>query len=151
MVTDRIRNAKLYYGLGADIEKALLFLSETPFSPDLHGNHAIDGDRIYYLVRDMHLKLPEEAEFEGHRKYIDIHYVADGHEVISWGGISDFNELRYDEAKDKADYSGTGTDVLLQKGSFMICYPEDIHKPCVSPDGEKGSLLKVVVKILISE
>lgn len=49
MVTDNIKNADLYYGMGERIKKALEFLKETDFSKMEPGKYEIDGSNVYAL------------------------------------------------------------------------------------------------------
>ncbi len=54
----------------------------------------------------------------------------------------------YDENKDIQFLNGDGKFVTLEKNSFVIMYPSDVHMPGISVKGSK-EVIKVVVKVKI--
>ena len=91
----------------------------------------------------------DDANYEAHRKYADIQYIISGSEKI---GVTDYKTcstvIAYDEANDIEFLSGTGNDVVLKEGEFVILYPEDAHKPSISIN-ESTQVRKAVVKVLL--
>lgn len=67
---------------------------------------------------------------EGHLRYIDIHVVLDGEEVVA---VSDTTMLTEIERKEDEDYIGFQGELqslnILRPGDVLICFPEDAHSP----------------------
>ena len=69
------------------------------------------------------------SKFENHQKYIDIHYILKGHEVI---GLTDLatltSNMEYDDENDYQLYKGKIEDkVNLHQGEFLILFPNEAH------------------------
>ena len=69
------------------LQKALDFLRkvEGQLLPD--GRIDIDGNNVYALMQSYETVAAGEPVFEGHRKYLDVQYIAAGEEVIGWAWI----------------------------------------------------------------
>lgn len=146
MVVDDIRNASLYYALSPGIEKGLRFLESSDFSQIPAGRQEL-GDGVYAMVTDYVTIPREKKHFEAHRKYIDIHYVARGAEVIGYAKVEALHVVeKYDPVKDAAFLEGPCSFVTEQPGTFMIVFPGDAHIPGC-PAGSPNAVHKVVVKI----
>lgn len=128
--------------------RGLDFLFNTNFNDLSDGRYELDGGD-YVNVQSYLTK--SDADFEAHRRYIDIQYIIEGEEKI---GVCDYGTcsmtIPYDEAKDIEFLSGDGEFYRLKKGEFMILYPEDAHKPSISLDNSSPSdVRKAVVKVKI--
>jgi biofilm protein TabA len=124
MITDQLSRAEKYYDMHPAFKKAFKFLLESDLSKLPLGRNDIDGDKMFCLVSQGPGRTRNEAKLEAHRKYIDIHYIAD-------------NDIEF--FKDKPQ-----TWTKVPAGSFAIFFPQDAHAPMVS-DSE---IHKVVLKIL---
>jgi len=146
MIIDHIRNKNTYHGLGAGITVALEYLAGTDFSKVEIGRHDL-SDGLYAMVQTYETKSREEKQWEAHRKYIDVQFVASGAELI---GYSDITELQptteYDTQGDCILLDGEGDFLRLSSGTFSILYPQDAHMPGVMA-GVRGNVRKVVVKV----
>jgi YhcH/YjgK/YiaL family protein len=70
------------------LEPAFEFLEQASNRELPAGKHPIDGDRFFAIVVRADSRSPETAEFEAHRKYIDIQYLVSGRETIGrWSRI----------------------------------------------------------------
>ena len=90
--------------------------------------------------------------YEAHRKYIDVHYIVSGIEVIATADPSALAEVTpYSEEKDIAFYSGKEDGrYYLSSGQFMVCYPSDAHKVAIAL-GQPAPVNKIVFKIKVEE
>ena len=145
MIKDRLENAKIYYGLSEKIKKGFNWLINTDFTQIQDGRYEID-ERLYANVQTYDTK--EDALFEAHREYIDIQYIIEGEEKI---GIVNYNncksEIPYDKVKDIEFLDSTdGEWISLNKGEFIMLYPQDAHKPSINLH-KKTNVRKVVVKV----
>jgi YhcH/YjgK/YiaL family protein len=148
MIFDRIENAELYYGISEGIEKGLRFLRETDLNSLELGRHELDGDRLFILVQEYEPKDLKDAEFEFHKRYIDIQYICKGKELMAYSPLDKLTVTKeYDEVKDVAKLKGTGSFCLAEENSFLVFFPHDGHMPGVAAE-EKVPVRKIVVKIL---
>lgn len=127
--------------------KGFEYLNNTDWESIKDGKYEIDGENLYVNIQTY--KTKSEADFEAHRKYVDIQYIISGKENI---GVVDYlactTTVPYDEAKDIEFLRGSGRYITLNKGEFLVLYPEDAHKPSISINPEKPTnVRKAVVKV----
>ena len=147
MITDRLDNAATYRGLGKRMSAALRFLKRTDFSRVAPGRHEIDGANIYVLVQNYETKPREQGRWEAHRRYIDVHYMAEGAERIGFANVQDLKAAgEYCRKDDYVLFEGEGNSLVLREGCFAIFYPQDAHMPCLAVGGPEP-VLKIVVKV----
>ena len=149
MITDNIKNAGLYFGMGERIKKALVFLQETDFSKMEPGRCEIDGSSLYALIQKYDTKPVTEGKWEAHRKYIDIQYVAEGMEQMGYAYAGSLEVTKeYDPEGDYLLLQGNGSMVVCSSGTFSIFGPEDAHMPCIAVSAPMP-VRKVVVKVRV--
>lgn len=152
MIFDKLENANRYSALHPRFEKAFSFLQDTNLGELSNGRHEISGDEIYASVQEYMTKAPNDADFEAHRKYIDVQLVIKGEERLGVAEIAGFKpNTFYDAGKDIVFGTVPAENesyFVLSENEFVIFYPEDAHKPSLSPNGESLSVKKIVVKIL---
>jgi YhcH/YjgK/YiaL family protein len=152
MIFDTIQNAKEYYSAHPLFDKAFAFLCQSDLSLLNPGKYPIDGDRLFAKVFVYQTKTEHEAKFEGHRRYIDIQYVLEGQEVMSYCPLSQSIETEpYDEGNDIAYFNATNPSYLdVQPGQFAIFFPEDIHKAGFDTD-PSHRVTKILIKVAVEE
>ena len=135
------------------LEKAFSFLKEQDFTQMLDGVYEIEGDKVYAMVQSFHVQEPIDAEFETHRKYIDIQYVISGKLDLL---VTDYGKLKpksvYDEKNDVVFYerSSCYSRIVLYPGESLLLYPEDAHRMVCFPENtECMDIRKCVIKVLI--
>jgi len=131
------------------LRKALAFLVDLPDRPLPDGRVEIDGDEVYALVQSYETQSGDWL-FEGHRRYLDIQYVAAGEEVIGWAHLDRASVTEaYDPAKDAwlgIVPAAEITPVRLAAGQLAVLYPSDAHAPRHSA-GAPMAVKKIVVKV----
>jgi YhcH/YjgK/YiaL family protein len=149
MILDSLPLWRRYAALNPRLARGFEFLEKLPSDPAV-GRHEIDGDSVYALVQRYHTRPVEQMQFEAHRRYIDIQYLASGCEVIQWAPLASLAAATkpYDAVTDAALYATTPgmTPMQLQAGQFAILFPDDAHAPCCAW-GDLAEVLKVVVKV----
>jgi len=151
MVFDKLENAKRYYNYSEGVKVALEWLQEhaealITMEP---GRVDIDGDNVYALILDRPCNPDYDAYFEGHRKYLDIHYVADGEELMGWGQRCEMEEFEYNPevpGEHSKHVRDKGIFFLMRKGDFCLTDYEDIHAPSTYYP-ESPFLRKICVKV----
>lgn len=132
-------------------DKAFAFLKDNDLSGLEVRRYDIDGDNVYAPVSEYLTKNEEDANYEAHRKYIDIQYVVSGKELIGVAPISRKKDVitAYDPVKDIEFMTVNGSeDHLALPDKFFIFFPDDIHRPGIK-DVESSPVRKVVVKVKI--
>jgi YhcH/YjgK/YiaL family protein len=149
MILDSLPLWRRYAALNPRLARGFEFLEKFPSDPAV-GRHEIDGDAVYALVQRYHTRPVEQMQFEAHRRYIDIQYLASGCEVIQWAPLASLAAATkpYDAVTDAALYATTPgmAPMQLQVGQFAILFPDDAHAPCCAW-GDPAEVLKVVVKV----
>ena len=149
MIKDKLENAKIYYSISENLAKGFEWLLSTDLENIANGRYEIDGDKVYASVQDYETKA--DANYESHRKYIDIQYLVSGVEQI---GVTDLSNCKtciaYDDERDLEFYDITVDEefIELKSGQFMVLYPHYDHKPSITKD-VKTLVKKIVVKVAI--
>jgi YhcH/YjgK/YiaL family protein len=132
-------------------EKAFTYLKNTDLSKLETGRYDIDGDNLYASVMEYTTKNEDEANFEAHRKYIDIQYMISGKEIMNIAPLETVTEVlvSYDALKD-IEFMKVKNIVGFKADStkFFLFFPGDAHRPGMK-DGDKEAIRKIVIKVKI--
>lgn len=131
--------------------KAFLFLKDHDLTKMEPKRYDIDGDNLYAPLSEYYTKKEEGANYESHRKYIDIQYVVSGKELIGIAKSDDIKEViqAYDANKDIMFISVNNIkNYKADPGRFFVFFPTDLHRPGLR-DGDSTLVRKVVVKVKI--
>lgn len=146
MILDDLTNYKRYVNNHPLFNKAFDYLLNTNFNKLENGKHEIESDNLFAIISRNGDSLNSDCKMESHRKYLDIHFAAQGFDTIGWksivdclGSIGTFNEADDYILYNEEDY----LRFVLSENKFLIVYPEDVHAPLLETKG----LLKVVVKV----
>lgn len=152
MVIDNIKNARLYYGMGKEIEAALRYIERADLRGIEIGRHDIHGDACYALVQEYETKSP--GDWEAHREYTDVQFIVSGEELMGYANLDTMNGMNitseYDETKDVMKFKGDGDFLRCGEGTFAIFTPRDAHMPQIA-NGDPQMVRKVVVKLLADQ
>lgn len=148
MIIDSIRNAGLYAG-GNKLSRALQYLAKTDFTKMPPGKVEIDGPALFALIQTPATRAREGAQFEAHRRYIDVQYIVEGTEVMGYAPLSALSTVvPYSPETDAEMLAGKGDFITVRAGFFVVFYPEDAHMPCLDC-GQSKPLRKVVIKMTV--
>lgn len=149
MIIDLLTNSKLYSEIHPRITRALKYLAETDFNLMSLGKYEVEGTDIFAIVNEYETKDVADCVWEAHRKYIDIHHILRGSELIGTTLLT--NQLptkEYDGENDYCLFEGGESKQVLHTGMFAIFYPHDIHSTSHHPNS-KTFVRKVVMKVLL--
>ena len=149
MIYTRRAGLPRYKGILSSLDTAITFLADADLSKLAMGRNDVDGEQVY-INRFDYTTMPEnEAAWEGHKYYADIHVVLDGEEKI---GVTDASLLKagaYDEAGDFIPYEGPVESwVTMRPGDILVVFPEDVHKVKVQLHGA-SQVKKAVFKVRV--
>jgi YhcH/YjgK/YiaL family protein len=132
-------------------EKAFTFIKNSDLSKLAAGRYDIDGDNLYASVMEYTTKNEDAADFEAHRKYIDIQYMISGKEIMNIAPLETVTEvlIPYDPAKDIEFMRVKAiTGYKADSTNFFLFFPGDAHRPGMK-DGDNAAIRKIVIKVKI--
>ncbi len=147
MIFDQLKNAAMYENVKDGFAKGFAFIQEAEEKSLPAGRYDIDGDRVYAMIQEYETH-GNIGQFEAHRDYIDIQYIASGEEYMEYAPLHDCTEtVAYtpDIAFYKADAK---VKMVFCAGDFGIFFPHDAHNPGVWV-GEVGKVRKIVIKVRV--
>jgi YhcH/YjgK/YiaL family protein len=152
MIVQTLEKALAQAALSPAMKKGLEWLVANGAKDLPVGRVEIDGDQCFALVQAYDSKTGD-LFFEGHKKYIDLQFVAAGAEALGWALTKDAEITRpYVDERDM--WLGTVpadkyTMVAMPAGQVAILYPEDAHAP-MRAAGAPMPIKKIVVKVAVN-
>jgi len=139
--------ARQYKAHTAWWDTAFLFLKSHDLVNLPNGKYLLAGDSVYVAVTEGPLKEFDQTKWEGHRKYIDVQYVARGKEKIGVAPVASATVVNpYNAEKDVANFTAGGKFYIAEPSHFFIFFPQDAHRPSIKVDD--GTEKKIVVKVM---
>lgn len=149
MIYDDIKNIGKYRGQSVWLDKAINFLEKTDLKSLPIGRTEIAGDKVFLNVMEAEAKKEEKIKFEVHKKYMDIQIDIEGKESIGIGfEIERVIETYREEIDLEIVDCIESVRCNLGKERFIICMPEEPHKPGIAT-GENIYLKKCVFKVAV--
>ena len=85
MIYAELKNIKTYKGISKNLDKAIDFIVGKKYLNANFGKNIIDGDAVYFNCPEKPITRENtNLDLEYHKKYIDIHIVLEGEEVIAY-------------------------------------------------------------------
>ena len=151
MIVDRMERFGQYSRNVPEIYEVMRFVEKVKKENIPVGKYPLENG--FVLVQEGTTRPYEEADFEVHRKYIDIQVLVSGMEYVEYADITDLNtKVAFDEEKDLELMEGIGSKIQIKPDTFYILYPADGHKPCChenAPTKYKKVLAKIRIDKLI--
>lgn len=148
MIVNHISHYDFYKGINEKFDKAFEYIQNKNLDHLEPGFYELEGEELFLNVVEYETKNKDERVWESHKKYIDIQIILEGKEFIGY-------EL-FDRMKVKEDYNeqddiyflegNLQSMVKLQKGDFIICYPQDAHMAGIMVTGQE-KVKKAVFKV----
>ncbi|WP_292010862.1 YhcH/YjgK/YiaL family protein [Chryseobacterium sp.] len=142
MIYDKLENIKKY---NFDFDFILKNLDTHNFIP---GRSDIDSDNQFVIGLEYETKNEEDAIWEAHRKYLDIHVVLEGKEFVHISDIKNMTSTKEYEPDYELFEGPKEHIILLEPGTFLVLFPNEVHKTSVHT-GNKNLIRKKVFKSLI--
>lgn len=132
-----------------DIEICTSFIANNIVEELPCGIYELDGMRVYANVMSYQTKDAYNCMWEAHRRYIDIHYIISGEELIKVSDLDDMTIKDYIESSDYLKICGSEKySILMEKGSFLFLMTNEAHK--TGCNNEKSvTVKKIVFKISV--
>lgn len=135
--------------MSSSLDTAIRYLQNADLKQLHKGRNEIDGDQAFVNRFDYQTMPQEQAIWEGHIRYGDIHVLLSGNEKI---GVTNVNALKETVRKPEEDfvgYEGSVTTWLpMTTEDILIVFPEDVHMVKVI-DGESTLVEKACFKFKV--
>lgn len=147
MIYTDMKQLKRYRGLNSHLDTAIAYLEETGIDGLVPGRNEVDGDNVYINRFRYTTMAVEQAAFEAHEVYADIHLLESGRELIGVTPIDALEITGTDRESDNVECSGpVEAMVPMEPGKVLIVFPEDAHMVKIQA-GEPVNVEKAVVKV----
>ena len=149
MIYAKRKDLTRYLGYSESLDTAIHYLMSADLTKLVKGRNEVDGDQVFINCFDYQTMSQEDAMWEGHIQYGDIHVLLSGHEKI---GVTHVDSLKETVRKPEADFVGFEGPVeswfTMTTEDILIVYPEDIHMVKVI-DGESTLVEKACFKFKV--
>lgn len=147
MIFGNMGQEKTYGFLPEGLKECFQYAKNNDLASFGKGSHPIDGERFFVNIVEYETTEPENRFWEAHRKYLDVHLMLDGQEQIDLNFIENMARKEFVDKDDFLPMDGEpNSHVVLRRGDFLICYPEDGHRTAVKvkePEKIKKAIFKV--------
>lgn len=145
-------NKKTKRNLNKVLLEAIEHIKKTDFLQSSDGKYLIQDENIFIVIFQYRTLPFENQKAEAHRKYIDVHYIISGSEIIGVGSENSENEVikKYNEEKDCVLFGKIKGEhkITMHPGMYAIFFPQDIHRPGCHYQKE-SEVRKAVIKISV--
>ncbi|WP_434324065.1 YhcH/YjgK/YiaL family protein [Mycoplasma capricolum subsp. capricolum] len=147
MIYDKISNLNRYLNIHKNIDLAIKFIQEYDLKSIKDGINIINDKLFYNKFTTKTLDI-NDAIFESHDKYLDLHIIISGDEYIGHEFVSDLKEqVLYNQKDDVYLYKTRTTKTIYQNDqSFSLFFSTDAHSPKIKANFNQ--ITKIVFKIL---
>lgn len=152
MILDLLEHAEQYEAISEGLREAFQALRTAELDPYVTGKTEIVPDKLYLLKNAYCPKaFGAESLLEAHRTNIDVMYMVEGEELIYVKPTERLKQIDkpYDPSIEAllTRPEGDETAVLLQKGQFLVLFPQDAHCPANRAGSE--SVKKIICKVKV--
>ncbi len=139
-----------YDYLSDKFAKAYKWLSDHDAVKMEDGRYDI-ADGVFAMVQRYESIDFDKARFESHKDYLDIQFVAAGHESFGMALVKDCVLNKSEPENDVYFYDTPDfyTQVNLKAGDLIVVPPEEAHQPRAAYKGVKEQIVKVVIKVSV--
>lgn len=151
MIYGEIKELNNYKGINPNLDRAIDYILTYEYKNGKAGKNVVEEDIIYFNMPDSNAmtKELENGFIEGHKRYIDIHIVIEGHERIGY--------IPRSKAKIKQEYNAEGDFeefigdyealIPLDNEKFLILFPNEPHAAMLKYGDSIEPIKKVIFKV----
>lgn len=145
MILDTLDNLEKYIGVNPLFADVVKFIKENDLSTLEVGKHFIKDKDLFVNIQVATGKTKEAANFETHKRMLDIQIPLDNNETYGYMPLEDLPEAEYNDEKDVTKYPGVVAETFVncKPGEFAIFFPQDGHQPCIG----EGDIRKAIFKV----
>lgn len=128
MIYTKRKNLHRYLGQSEGMDTAIRHILSADLRQLSKGRNEVDGDQVFINRFDYQTMPQEQAIWEGHIQYADIHVLLSGQEKI---GVTNVDMLAETVRKPDEDFVGFEGPVMswfpMTTEDILIVFPEDVH------------------------
>lgn len=145
MILDTLDNLEKYIGVNPLFADVVKFIKENDLNTLEVGKHFIKDKDLFVNIQVATGKTKEAANFETHKRMLDIQIPLDNNETYGYMPLEDLPEAEYNDEKDVTKYPGVVAETFVncKPGEFAIFFPQDGHQPCIG----EGDIRKAIFKV----
>ena len=146
MIVSTLCQSKRIEGLHPLFKEAFDYIKNNDLLNAPLGRIELKGDDLFINNVEVDALEKNKQVLEIHRKYIDIHVLLSGQEIMGWLPTEESKEEKqaFDVEADCALYTDApSTFITMRPQDFVIVYPEDAHAPIIGT----GKIRKLIVKV----
>lgn len=146
MIVSTLSQSKRIEGLHPLFKEAFDYIKNNDLLNAPLGRIELKGDDLFINNVEVDALEKNKQVLEIHRKYIDIHVLLSGQEIMGWLPTEESKEEKqaFDVEADCALYTDApSTFITMRPQDFVIVYPEDAHAPIIGT----GKIRKLIVKV----
>lgn len=148
MILDILNNSQRYENLNPLFKKGFDFLKTITTKNFPDQKKELEGEDLFALFHKGNGNGSENFKLEAHKKYIDIHYVISGEDLMAYKNTShclDINKA-FSEKEDYMLFNDVPQNFIkIPEKHFMIVYPEDAHAPLLGT----SEVYKIILKVRV--
>lgn len=148
MILGKLKDLSKYKNINKNLDIAIDYILNNDLNKLKEGTTSICEEKVFVNRFSYFGVEKEECFLEGHKRYIDIHILLNGAEMVAYNDVSNLVPVtEYDEKADFIKYEGKDNMCCnLDKEMFWIVFPEDIHMTKIKVNNDK--IEKLVFKVL---
>lgn len=125
-----------YLGLSDSLDKAIRHLLSADLAQLSMGRNEVAGSQVFVNRFDYQTIPREQAIWEGHGQYGDLHVLLSGRETIGVANKAVLTQTSQKPEEDFIGYEGEAEAWLpMTTEDVLIVFPEDVHKVKVCSGG----------------
>lgn len=146
MIIDNINNIGNYQGL--PIYNLLKYIANTNFSNIAEGKYYLNGDNLFYMVSSFTTKKYQDAIWETHYRYTDVHVILQGKETIATADVTQVKLQTEHKEKDLKVHSAPILNpYVLTPNMFAVFFTNNAHMPNLMVNNTPQTVKKIVFKV----
>ena len=149
MIYTDMKHLARYRGMNKNLDAAIEYLAVNGLHKWKMGSNELDGGNVFINRFDYTTVPEEDAAFEAHLAYADIHLLRSGRELIGVTPVGLLEITGTDREADNMECCGpVETYVPMEPGKVLIVFPEDAHMVKIR-SGKCVTVEKAVVKVRV--
>ena len=147
MIYDLMENIDRYRGMLPALDRAIDYLERTDLHQLPDGRVDVEGDTIFVNLMTVDF-APDRPIWECHDEYLDIQIALSDIESIATMPRALMPQIEAFKQEGDAyvcEDARPGNRIKMEKNSFAICFPQDVHKPSLGEGRGRKAVVKVKV------
>lgn len=148
MIYDKLENIGSYLGCNENLDIAIHYILSHDLNSLPMGRTELKDSLVFINIMEANAAPIEKQKYEIHKNYMDIQIDLAGVEMIQIGDSASMETL--DAYNPETDFGTVTcknlTSCVMGQGNFIICMPEEPHKPGIAVESDTH-LHKCVFKV----